>query len=257
MRKGISLRTMKVKGKKSNKGQVPFDPILFAATVPSRQPTAKDRADAKERADDAVEPKDHVTMEDKYRIVAASLVTEADLPAARLGARFGRMDLASQLALLAVEALGLDFQAWPRDRIGICLAARAGSLAADLEFWSGRDAAGGPSPTLFAYTLPSAAIGEIAIRHRITGPNLCLVGGDTALREAADWLRRGEAEACLCLWSNVVTPALADLLQAPSAARAGAVFLQRGGPGRELQENDRDIEALCAVACSRTSANPV
>jgi len=104
------------------------------------------------------------------------------------GVRFGRMDLASQLALLAVEALGLDFQAWPRDRIGICLAARSGSLAADLDFWSGRDAAGGPSPTLFAYTLPSAAIGEIAIRHRITGPDLCLVGGDAALRELVDSL---------------------------------------------------------------------
>jgi hypothetical protein len=57
------LRVMKTKEKKSRKGQVPFDPILFAVTVPSRQPTAKDRADAKERADDAVEPKDHKTME--------------------------------------------------------------------------------------------------------------------------------------------------------------------------------------------------
>jgi hypothetical protein len=35
--------------------------------VPSRQPTAKDRADAKERADDAIEPKDHDTMEDTVK----------------------------------------------------------------------------------------------------------------------------------------------------------------------------------------------
>jgi hypothetical protein len=61
--KGISLRVMKVKEKKSTKEQVPFDPILFAVTVPSRQPTIKDRADAKERADDAIEPKDHATMD--------------------------------------------------------------------------------------------------------------------------------------------------------------------------------------------------
>ena len=53
---------MKVKEKKSTKEQVPFDPILFAVTVPSRQPTLKDRADAKERPDDAIEPKDHDTM---------------------------------------------------------------------------------------------------------------------------------------------------------------------------------------------------
>ena len=63
----INLRQMKVKEKKSPKEQVPFDPILFAVTVPSRKPTAKDRADAKERPDDAIEPKDHDTMEDSVK----------------------------------------------------------------------------------------------------------------------------------------------------------------------------------------------
>jgi len=55
------------KGKEIRKGAIPFDPILFAVTVPSRQPTAQDRADAKERADDAIEPKDHKTMEDAVK----------------------------------------------------------------------------------------------------------------------------------------------------------------------------------------------
>ena len=54
---------MKVKEKKSTKEQVPFDPILFAVSVPSRQPSKKDRADAKERPDDAIEPKGHNWME--------------------------------------------------------------------------------------------------------------------------------------------------------------------------------------------------
>ena len=54
---------MKVKEKKSTEERVPFDPVLFAATVPSRQPSAQDRADARERGDDAVEPKDHKTMD--------------------------------------------------------------------------------------------------------------------------------------------------------------------------------------------------
>jgi hypothetical protein len=61
--KRISVPLMKVKEKKSTKEQVPLDPILFAVTVPSRQPTAKDRADAKERADDAIDPKDFKTMD--------------------------------------------------------------------------------------------------------------------------------------------------------------------------------------------------
>jgi hypothetical protein len=46
---------MKVKEKKT-KAEVPFDPVLFAASVPSRKPTAKDIEDCKEREDDAVEP---------------------------------------------------------------------------------------------------------------------------------------------------------------------------------------------------------
>ena len=188
----------------------------------------------------------------KISIIATSTVTKADLASARLGTRFGRLDLASQLALLAVESLGINFDTQPRDRIGICLAARAGSLATDLEFWRGRDAVGGPSPTLFAYTLPSAAIGEIAIRHRLTGPNLCVVGEDIVLSEARDLLRRGEVEACVCVSCNVVTPALAEMIQSTSVARASAIFLQRGGNGlRELRENDRDIESLCAQNSAR------
>jgi hypothetical protein len=46
------------------KTEVPFDPVLFAAVVSSRKPTAKDKADAKERPDDAIEPKEHAKMED-------------------------------------------------------------------------------------------------------------------------------------------------------------------------------------------------
>ena len=48
---------MKLKEKKT-KAEVPFDPILFAASVPSRKPTSKDIEDCKERGDDAVEPQE-------------------------------------------------------------------------------------------------------------------------------------------------------------------------------------------------------
>jgi hypothetical protein len=49
------------------KTEVPFDPVLFAATVPSRKPTPKDIADSKEREDDAVEPQDYDSMEDMVK----------------------------------------------------------------------------------------------------------------------------------------------------------------------------------------------
>jgi 3-oxoacyl-(acyl-carrier-protein) synthase len=185
---------------------------------------------------------------DNFVITAASNVTNDNLRDARLGSRFGRMDTASQLALYAVERLGLDFDSLPRERIAICLAASASSLATDWEYWKGRDGAGGPSPTLFTYTLPSAAIGEIAIRHRLTGPSLCFVGDSKdALREAADFLERGEADGCICVQVNVVSDALATIIQSPPTARASAVFVQPGEHGlMALGEFDRDIEALCA-----------
>jgi 3-oxoacyl-(acyl-carrier-protein) synthase len=184
----------------------------------------------------------------KLCITAASSVTDADLPNARLGQRFGRMDLTSQLALLAVESLAGSFESQVRNRIAICLGARTSSLSTDVDYWKGRDAAGGPSPTLFTYTLPSAAIGEIAIRHRLTGPNLCFVGpGRDVLPEAADLIRRGEADGCVCVYVNAVSSTLAGLIAVPAAATACAVFLQCGeNGGREWQENDRDMEGLCA-----------
>jgi hypothetical protein len=53
---------MKVKEKKT-KTEVPFDPVLFAASVPSRKPTVKDIEDCKEREDDAVEPQEYESMD--------------------------------------------------------------------------------------------------------------------------------------------------------------------------------------------------
>ena len=160
-------------------------------------------------------------------IIATYTATAADIATARLGTRFGRMDLPSQLALLAVEPLATHFDSLPRDRIAILLAARAGSLPTDVTYWEGRDAVGGFSPTLFTYTLPSAAIGEIAIRHRITGQNLCFVGNDRdLLTEAKDFLRRNEADACVCVFVDVISTALTKIIGACEAAQARAMFLR-------------------------------
>ncbi len=191
----------------------------------------------------------------KISIAAASMVTDADLPSARLGQRFGRLDLQSQLALLAVAALKINFDELARDRIGICLAASAGSLSTDVNFWNGRNGVGGPSPTLFAYTLPSAAVGEVAIHFRLTGPNLCLVGDDkTLLAEGVDFIRRGEVDGCVCIFCEAVTADCAKLISEPVTATACALFLQRGESFRPLREFDRDMKALCALISQSKSA---
>ena len=51
----------KAKGETKN---IPFDPILFAATVPARKPTAKDLKDVKEHETDPIEPKENDAMDD-------------------------------------------------------------------------------------------------------------------------------------------------------------------------------------------------
>ena len=196
-------------------------------------------------------------------VTAASIVSSEELASARMGPRFGRLDLCSQLAVLAVERLALDFDSFSRDRVGICLSAYGGSLATDVEYWKGRDAVGGPSPTLFAYTLPSSAVGEIAIRHRLTGPNLCIFGtSESLLTEAGHLIRTGEAGGCLCVSCRVVTPEVAELLRVPPIAQACALFVggeslspsARGLRLSHLEENARDIETVCALLSARNSS---
>jgi 3-oxoacyl-(acyl-carrier-protein) synthase len=181
-------------------------------------------------------------------LLATNSVTRADLATARLGQRFGRMDLASQLSLLAVEPFASHLDNFARDRIAIVIAVRAGSLPTDVAYWEGRDQPGGLSPTLFTYTLPSAAIGEIAIRHRLTGPNLCFVGDSRdVLAEAVALLRTDEADAAIAVETNVISPALTKMISLSEMDAACAVLLSRTGPGvMSLGENRRDMETLCA-----------
>jgi hypothetical protein len=54
---------MKAKVKKKDV-EVPFDPVLFAATAPARKPTPKDLADVEEHKNDAIEPDEFDSAED-------------------------------------------------------------------------------------------------------------------------------------------------------------------------------------------------
>ena len=191
----------------------------------------------------------------RLSIAAAASVTEADLKSARLGQRFGRLDLQSQLSLLAVAELKVDFFAFANGRVGIVFAASAGSLSTDVNFWNGRNGVGGPSPTLFAYTLPSAAVGEIAIHFKLTGPDLCFVGDRSVLLpEAADMIARGEVDACVCVFCEAVTVDCGKMILLPPAAAAHAVLLKSDGGIMELPDFDRDIKSLCALISSTKSA---
>ena len=145
--------------------------------------------------------------------------------------RFSRLDGLSRVGLMAVELLAVDWSRLERERVGVCVESRFGSLATDVRFLET------VSPSVFTYTLPSTVIGEVCIRHRLKGPVLCLIPGEEAggraIDAAVEWLRRGEAAACLCLACEAVDKKVAGLLPLAddSAARGWqAAALLLGGP---------------------------
>lgn len=131
--------------------------------------------------------------------------------------RFGRLDWLAKYAMVAAEMLGMPVDPPQESRpvMAVLLGTRHGSLSVDMAFHQSIHNPGGASPMLFPYTLPSAAMGEIAIRFRIIGPSVCFVGGPqsgpTVLRESVDIVQSGEVDACVCVACDAVTSAASYL----------------------------------------------
>ena len=133
--------------------------------------------------------------------------------------RFGRMDLMSRLGLMAVELLDVGLGSLPPNRkqsVGVCLETFTGSLDTDVRFLQT------PRPSLFTYTLPSMALGEVCIRYQLQGPVLCLVApeddSDGALAEATEWLHQGDAQACVCFRCDALDRDVAEAVFLPADA---------------------------------------
>jgi hypothetical protein len=95
--------------------------------------------------------------------------------------RFGRLDRLSQMTLLAaheaIVSAGVAGQGGPR--AGIVLGTAYGSHATNESYYRElrRSASDEGSPTIFAYTLPSAAAAEVSIHFKLEGPSLTLCHG--------------------------------------------------------------------------------
>jgi 3-oxoacyl-(acyl-carrier-protein) synthase len=166
--------------------------------------------------------------------------------------RFGRMDLMSRLGLMAVELLDAGLESLPPRRkqsVGVCLETFTGSLDTDVRFLQT------PRPSLFTYTLPSMALGEVCIRYQLQGPVLCLVApedaSDGVLAEATEWLHQGDAEACLCFRSEILDRDVADAVFLPADPRPSgwhACALVLGletGTAREQPLGLGSLSAIC------------
>ena len=138
----------------------------------------------------------------------------------RPDATFRRLDRASRALVLAAEAAGIGavLPREARDETALVVETERGSLDADLEFADSLQ----PGPArgaLFAYTLPSASLGEVALRHGLRGPAICL----SIYAARSDGARSGEAlaEARRLLEDEEARFAVAGCVEALASPRDG------------------------------------
>lgn len=120
--------------------------------------------------------------------------------------KFPKMDDQCKLALTATEYLlkDVDLSNSGEEDIALLLATEASSLDIDLKHQAIIDVKDPylPSPAIFVYTLANIMQGEVCIRHKIKGENLCLVGSKTGtwqlLHDYANLLlAQGRAKKCI------------------------------------------------------------
>ncbi|HZH88856.1 MAG TPA: hypothetical protein VFD78_06715 [Chitinophagaceae bacterium] len=118
--------------------------------------------------------------------------------------KFHKMDLQSKVAILAIELMNIPFKKWNPYNIAMLFDTQSGSITADKAFEASRTTF--PSPALFVYTLPNIFMGEIAIRHEIKGPHICLQldpeSTTSALSDRAEQILRNK-KADVILWGQI------------------------------------------------------
>ena len=177
-----------------------------------------------------VSPLGHSAAELARRLAAgeratgdADGVSVGDIPLAAVPAaaraRIGRADRLCRLFLAAAAQavddarLALPFAA--AERVGLSFGSGLGCLLSNAEFYEKVVAQGAAaaSPRVFAYTVSSAAAGEVSIAFGIHGPNvtshLGLAAGAGAIGYAADLIRLGKADVMLAGGADANGAALA------------------------------------------------
>lgn len=158
------------------------------------------------------------------RVVGAGVVTRARVVGSALPARvldapveslrwsalfdapypgFRRLDALSRCVSIAAEAAGVSvsIRAEVRRDTALVLCTGYGCLASDMRFAASLAPGAMLQPAVFPYTLPSTCLGDLAIRHGLRGPLLCLTASEgraaVALTEAHALIQLGDARAAL------------------------------------------------------------
>jgi hypothetical protein len=126
--------------------------------------------------------------------------------------KFFKMDQLCKLGLLAAELVirhEPGFAELPKQNMALIFANAASSLESDRQHAAAIADKQHyfPSPSVFVYSLPNIVIGEIAIKHKITGENAFFVSEHFDAKLMHDYcellIRNSAASAALCGWVNV------------------------------------------------------
>jgi 3-oxoacyl-[acyl-carrier-protein] synthase II len=173
------------------------------------------------------------------------------LPAATLP-RMGRLDRLCRLLLSAagraIDAASLDMRAVDAERVGLSVGTGLGCLLTNAEF-NRRIVEAGPtaaSPQLFAYTVSSAAAGEVSIAFGIKGAAITthagLAAGLQAIGYGADLIRAGKADVVLAGGVDALGPALVGGLHDMRLLRT-----RRAAPFRNVEPGVEAAEAAAVL----------
>jgi 3-oxoacyl-[acyl-carrier-protein] synthase II len=158
-----------------------------------------------------------------------------DLLAEKTRSRIGRVDRLSRLFLsaahLAAQSAELVVADVGAERVGLSFGTGLGCLLTDEEY-NRKIVEQGPamaSPRLFAYTVSSAAAGEVSIALGVQGPNVTahmgFAAGLGAVGYGFDLIQMGKADVVLVGGADALGPALMQalrdmrLLKTPDCAR--------------------------------------
>jgi hypothetical protein len=123
--------------------------------------------------------------------------------------KFFKMDNLSKLAILAADCIFKDTELNNTDVKGntaVVFANASSSLVTDANYQQTiNDPANYyPSPSLFVYTLPNIAIGEICIKHKIYGENVFLISrkfdADVLYFHVNEIFERTDTQNCIAGW---------------------------------------------------------
>lgn len=123
--------------------------------------------------------------------------------------KFHKMDSLSKLGIIATEAALNESDFLMRnsaENVAIVMANKASSLDTDRVYQNSINDKNHylPSPATFVYTLPNIVIGEIAIKHKITGENAFFICDafepQLLVNQAQITLNQHDAKAAICGW---------------------------------------------------------